>query len=166
MREKKIFIFSGKLESVQFNLTTTAVLIPHRMSVDFPKGRLKVIGLMNGAPFSLPIQYRKQTGRFFPVSAALRQSARVNVGDTVNICFRLIDEDRVEFPEVLENVVEGYDKSDKTWNKSINGGKRFLESYLSSAKQMDSRLKKSIEVVQKSKAALPATQVPRKKKNS
>lgn len=164
MREKKTFTFAGIAESVQLNLTTTAVFVPHHINIELPRGRYKVIGLMNGVPFSTSLQFRKDVGRFFSINSDLMHSARIAIGETVDVSFRLINPEKVEIPEERETVVIPNDKEKRVWKTSSLKLDKVLAAYVDSAKKIDSRMKRAIETVQKSKAELLQTLGPKKKK--
>jgi hypothetical protein len=171
MRLKKKYTFTTSLELVDFNLVNSAVFLPHDINIELPKGRLKANGSMNGAPFSLSIQYRKDFGRFFSVSSALRMEANIQPGDNVTVTFRLMEIEKVEIPEELEMVLGEDDKARKEWSKVPAKVRRVLGQYVDSAKKIDSRIRRALEMVQKAKAGLllpqstRKTQSARKKRN-
>lgn len=163
MQKKKKFEFVGVVEEVRFNLVNTAVFLPHHVIVDIPRGRPRVSGIINGIPFSLCIQYRKEVGRFFSINSALRQAAGIEAGDPVKVFFTILDMNKVEIPDALETVLSVDDQAKRAWRKLSGNIKRNLSDYISSAKGFDSRIKRSIETVQKAKLAL--VPLPGKKKN-
>ena len=165
MQGSKTFTFVGKAESVQLNLTTTAVFVPHHINIVLPRGRLKVLGLMNGIPFSTSLQYRKDVGRFFSINKALKHSARIIAGEPVSVSFRLMELDRVEIPEERETALDPNDKLKKILRTSSANLQGILTAYVESAVKIDSRIKRAIETIQKSKSELLQTHSAKRKKN-
>jgi hypothetical protein len=166
MRQRKSFSFTGIVESVRFNLLTTAVFLPHHIVVDLPRGRVKTTGIINGVPFSSTILYRKDSGRYFPINAALRKAAQIEAGDQVEVTFRVIDMEKVELPDELETVLGEDDKARKIWKQITIGVQKVLAGYVESAKQIDMRLRRALETVQRAKTGTAQAQGTRKKKNS
>jgi hypothetical protein len=165
MATKKVFTFSTIVESVSFNPVTAAVFLPHHVIIDLPKGRLRTNGIINGVPFSLSVLYRKETGRYFPISAALRRSARLEPGDAVNVTFSVINTENVELPLERETVLDEEDKARKIWRKFTISMGRMLADYLINAKQIDMRIRKALEMVRKGRAGTLQPQGTRRRKN-
>jgi hypothetical protein len=166
MATRKVFSFSGLVESVRFNPVTTAVFLPHHIVIGLPAGRVKTNGIINGVPFSLSILYRKEVGRYLPLSAALRSAARLEVGDAVNVTFSIIDKDRIEFQENMDTVLDQEDKSRRVWKTLTVAMNRMLPDFVANARMIDMRIRKALEMVQKGRATLPQPDGTRKKKNS
>lgn len=156
------FTFTSILETIHFNVISAAVFLPHHIIVDLPKGRLRVSGLINGAPFSLAIQYRKDGSRYFTVGAALRKAARIEPGDTVFVSFKVLDLNNVELPEALEFTVRSSIETGKLFRAS-SGSKKLLSSYITEAKNIDSRIRHAVEIVQKAKTGLLQPQQNKRK---
>ena len=156
------FTFTSILETVHFNVISTAVFLPHHIIVDLPKGRLRVSGLINGAPFSLAIQYRKDGSRYFTVGAALRRAAKIEPGDTVNVSFKVLDLNNVELPEALEFTVRSSIETGKLFQLP-GGSKKILSNYIDQVKNIDSRIRHAVETVQKAKTGLLQRQQNKRK---
>ena len=157
------FTFTSILETVHFNVVSTAVFLPHHIIVHLPKGRLRVSGLINGAPFSLAIQYRKDGSRYFTVGAALRKAARISPGDTVYVSFKVLDLNHVELPEAFELTVRSSIETGKLFHLP-SGSKQILSSYINEVKNIDSRIRHAVQIVQKAKTGLLQPQQKRKNK--
>jgi hypothetical protein len=166
MAAGKIFTFNGVVESVKINLISAAVFLPHHIIIELPKGRLKVSGILNGTPFSLALLYRKELGRYFPISSALRKTANVSPGDSVNITFRIIQTEKVELALPLETVLTEEDKTRKIWKKFSITLQRIVGDYIDSVKRIDMRIRKTIEMIQRSRHNDLQNQPVRKKKNT
>lgn len=165
MQMKKQFSFTSLLESVRLNLLTTAVYLPHHIIIELPKGRLRVSGTINGSPFSLAIQYRRDGSRYFTVGSALRKAANIDAGDTVHVSFKVLNLNVVELPDALEVVVHQDNEVKKIGRTFSKPAKETLSDYVSAIKNMDVRMKRSIEKVQRSKIGALQPQPNKKNKN-
>lgn len=130
----------------------TVIYLPENIVKALPKGRVRTKGTINGAAFALAPQYKKDGARFFSVSAALRKAAKIKEGDAVEVKFRIVDSDIVDMPEELEAVLEQDEQGRKVWNTFTKGMQRSLILYVTSVKNVDSRIKRSLELVEKAKA--------------
>ena len=149
MHSKTRFVFSGILEKVKISFINTVVFIPRDIIVQLPKGKNRVMGLMNGAPFSICIQYRKNGTQFFPVNAALREAAAIRPGDPVKVIFNILDAHQVEIsPE--ETTPGADDNAGRVWNGFTADLQPTLKHYIETVKKVDSRVRNAIDVVQKS----------------
>jgi hypothetical protein len=165
MATRRNYAFSGIVESVRFNLIHTAVFLPHHILLDLPRGRVKASGIMNGAPFSLSILYRKDVGKYFPISSSLQSAARIEPGDAVNVTFRIIEMQKVEMPQELETVLNEDDKARQIWKKIPATRQRVLAEYVESAKKIDVRVRRALESIRLAKREKPQTQPSRRKRN-
>jgi hypothetical protein len=165
MATRRNYTFSGIVESVRFNLIHTAVFLPYHVLLDLPRGRVKASGIMNGAPFSLSILYRKDKGKYFPISASLRGAAKIEPGDAVNVSFRVIEMEKVEMPQELETVLNEDDKARQIWKRIPPTLKRVLAGYVESAKKIDVRMRRSLETIHRAKRKELQAQATRRKKN-
>ncbi len=165
MQKRSEFSFIAPLETVKLKHITTAVYLPHHIILDLPKGRVRVSGTLNGCPFSQAIQYRRDGSRFFTVGSGLRREARVEPGAQVSVSFRVLNLDRVELPTTLEAVLHQDSEVRKIGKKFSNPVKYEFTDYIHSIKNMDVRLRRSIEGVQRSKISALQPQQNRRNKN-
>lgn len=156
---KNTFYFAATLEKVKINLIRTVIFMPVDVVLQLPKGRLRVNGLMNGAPFSLSIQYRKDGTRYFPVSSMLRRAAKIQPGDVVDITFTIVEPDKVEIPEELETTAL-HRNAEASKVQPVSP----LRHYIHAVKQIDSRIRRAIEAVQKAGPTRPYDQQKKSKK--
>jgi uncharacterized protein YdeI (YjbR/CyaY-like superfamily) len=115
------------------------------------KGRIRVKGTMNGAPFALAIQNLKTGERYFSVSAPLRKAAKIQLSVPVQVVFELVDENQLDVPEELLAVLEEDPEGKAAFEQLTTGYKRSLIHYITSVKNVDSRIKRAFELVQKAK---------------
>jgi hypothetical protein len=162
MNKKINYTFSGVLQAVEFSFIKTVVFIPGEIIVALPRGRKKVTGLMNGAPFSLSVQHRKNGTQFFAVSRSLREAAAIKPGDPVKVIFSLLTSGN-EFSTELETRLANDDDAGRVWNGFTAGLQNGLKHYANTVTKLDSRIRKSFEWVQRSRASSIAKPVKRRK---
>ncbi|MBT1703899.1 YdeI/OmpD-associated family protein [Chryseosolibacter indicus] len=152
MPASKFIEFTAPLEEVDRALIKTVVFIPAQIIKSLSPGRHRVKGTMNGAPFALAIQYRKEGNSFFVVSSALAKAAKVKPGMPVKVKFHLVDPDKVDVPEELEAVLAQDDQGKKAWDQITTGLQRSLIIYINGVKNVDSRIKRALFIINKAKA--------------
>jgi hypothetical protein len=150
-RPKNEFQFSGKLVELKGTFSYAAVLVPKTLLSQMPEGRLRVKGQLNHVPIDLAIQYRVSGPRFIMVSKLLARKAHVKIGDAVTVSFKLTNPKKVEIPEELAAVLAQDEESLAAWKKLTPGLQRSLCYYVNSVKNVDSRIKRSFEMVNKIK---------------
>ncbi len=121
------------------------------MADTLPTGRQRTKGTLNDAPFSLAIQHRKDGRSLLLFSRSLCKAAGVTIGSTVGVSFELVDPDFLELPEELEAVLAQDDDARKVWDGFTRGRQRSLTIYITSVKNVDSRIKRSLELANKMK---------------
>jgi len=115
------------------------------------KGRLRVKGSFNDHPFDLAIQHLKTGERYLMVSAALRRSSNISEGMSIEVKFLLSDPTVVDLPEELMAVLAQDDDANKIWESFTPGRQRSLAHYVNSVKNIDSRIKRALELAAKAK---------------
>ncbi len=162
----KSYRFQGILKILDSNPSYTMVTIPSEIISELPEsGRLRTLGKMNGAEFSLAIQGRKNGNGFFMVGSALRRAAKITTGDPVEIEFSLTDPDFLELPEELKEVMEQDEEAGKIFFGMTVGMQRSLAHYVSSVKNTDSRIKRALELAYKMKTETLYIQKAKKNQN-
>ncbi|MFY8109268.1 MAG: YdeI/OmpD-associated family protein [Bacteroidia bacterium] len=162
----KSYRFQGILKILDSNPSYTMVSIPSEIISELPEsGRLRTLGKMNGAEFSLAIQGRKNGNGFFMVGSALRRAAKITTGDPVEIEFSLTDPDFLELPEELKEVMEQDEEAGKIFFGMTVGMQRSLAHYVSSVKNTDSRIKRAMELAYKMKTETLYIQKAKKNQN-
>jgi hypothetical protein len=145
------FKFTAPLSEITELLVHTVIYIPDSILRKLPQKRVRVKGSMNGVPFALAVQYRKAGNSFFMVSAPLRRAAKIKPGSQVNVEFSLVDPEKVDLPEEFEAVLAQDDDGLKEWNKLTPGRQRSLAHYVFSVKNVDSRIKRALFLIEKVK---------------
>jgi hypothetical protein len=152
MAKEKTYRFETRLITVHGSFAHTILVVPDEIIDSLPlKGRVRTKGTINKTPFALAIQHKKDGSRFFMVSAQLRRTAKIGSGDLVSVIFWLVDPDVVDVPEELRAVLDQDVEGLKLWNTFTPGVQRGLAHYVNSVKNVDSRIKRAIEIVEKAK---------------
>lgn len=152
--QKMNFSFRTTLSPIEAVFMKTAIFIPPAVVRKLPKGRVRVKGTFNDAPFALAVLHRKDGARYFSVSAPLRKAAKVRVGDGVSVKFTIVNPDKLDIPEELHAVLEQDDQAQKAWEKLTTGYQRSLIHYVTSVKNVDSRIKRAMDLLERAKAGL------------
>ncbi|MFZ6011085.1 MAG: DUF1905 domain-containing protein [Bacteroidota bacterium] len=163
-KQKNTFQFQAPLESIKGHLVAAGIFLPDDVVEQLPQGRVRVKGTFNAVPFALAVQYKKDGRRFFMVSAGLRKEMRVRIGETVKVNFKIVDPDKVELAEELEAVLAQDDDAMKVWRNFTPGYQRSLNLYVISVKNVDSRIKRALDLANKAKAGLLHGQMNKDKK--
>lgn len=85
------------------------------------------------------------------VSKVLARRAKVKPGDLVDIEFALADPSVVEVPEELQAVLDQDDEGRTVWNSITPGLQRSLCYYVKSVRNVDSRIKRALDIIHKVK---------------
>jgi hypothetical protein len=150
----KAFQFVVPLSEIEGLLVKTVIFLPKEIVGKLPAGRIRVEGTFNDAPIALAVQHRKNGARYFSVSAPLRKAARIKLGDPVRVKFRIVNPDKLHIPEELEAVLAQDDAAKEAWDKLTLGYRRGLIHYVTSVKNVDSRINRSIDLLNRAKAGL------------
>jgi hypothetical protein len=145
------FSFKSILATMKGGLIHSVVYLPEEIIEQLPKGRVRTKGTINGIPFALAPQYKKDGSRFFTVNASLKKAAKIKEGSRVEVNFRLVDPDELDMPEELEAVLAQDEEAMIAWNNLTIGYQRSLILYVTSVKNVDSRIKRSLELMEKAK---------------
>lgn len=152
MGKKKVYNFETRLKTTHGVITHTIIIVPDDIIDSLPvKGRVRTEGTINKTPFALAIQHRKDGSRFFMVGAQLRRAAKLRSGDPVKVSFWLVDSEKVDVPEELAAVLDQDEKAMKVWATFTPGVQRGLCHYVNSVKNVDSRVKRALEIAEKAK---------------
>lgn len=151
---KGSFSFSATLTKLDRLFAYAAVTVPSVILKQLPEGRLRVKGFLNNAPIDLAIQYVKNGPRYLMVSKVLARKAKAVIGDRVTVTFQLTNPDKIDVPEELQAVLAQDDEAMAAWKKLTPGLQRSLSYYVKSVKNVDSRIKRSFEMLHKVKTGL------------
>jgi len=147
------YSFTTKLEKLQSNLSYTALFLPYEIVTQLPeKGRLRVAGFLNNKiPFNLAILNLKEGPKYLTVGSILRREAKIKEGDLVQVSFHLVDPNLLELPEELEIALAQDEDAQRVFDTFTVGYKRSLAHYITSTKNIDVRIKRALELLEKAK---------------
>lgn len=147
------FSFTTKLERLPSNLAYTALFLPFEMVALLPKkGRLRVAGKINGTtPFNLAVLNLKEGPKYLMVGSQLRREAKIKQGDLVQVSFGLVDANLLEIPEELVIALAHDEDAKRIFDTFTVGYKRSLVHYITASKNIDVRIKRALELLEKVK---------------
>lgn len=127
--------------------------IPFEVSQAFISQKIRrVYGKMNEVPFNLALISDGKGGRRLIIGKQLRKSAKVDFGHLVQIEFQPDQNpDEVLIPEELEVALSQDEDANAIWKKLTPGYRRSLCHYINSVKNIDSRIKRALELTLKIK---------------
>ena len=163
-KSMKRFSFKASVTKVDWELLQHIIPIPSDIVEQLPAGRLRCKVKINNTETNLALQYRKTGERFLSMSGLLMRQAKVKSGEMVNVSFVLVDKDLVELPEELEAVLDQDDDAMKLWKTFSPAWQRGFAHYVNSAKKVDSRIKRAIEIMEKAKRGQLNAQIEQRKK--
>lgn len=144
--------FTNRLTRIDATFMQYIIVVPNEVMERIDKkGRIRAKGTMNGVPFALAIQNLKTGERFFSVSAPMRKAAKIQLSVPVQVEFVLVDENQLDVPEELTAVLDEDPEGKAVFEQLTVGYRRSLIHYITSVKNVDSRIKRAIELVQKAK---------------
>lgn len=152
MAKKQSFSFETRLVEYKDTLVSAVVEIPAEVVKQLPKGRVRVEGKLNQAPFNLAVQSKKNGPKYLSVSLAMRREAKIKPGDKIKLSFTIVDPDKLEIPEEMEAVLAQDDEGAKKWNKLTVGLQRSLVHYINSTKNVDLRIERALYLINKVKS--------------
>ncbi len=116
------------------------------------KGVKRVLGELNGVPFRLALISDGEGGRRIMVGTPLRKAAKTFEGGQVVVSmWPDPDPDRIDLPEEFQIVLEQDEEAAEKFYAMTPGRQRSLAYYAASAKQVDTRIKRAIELAHKLK---------------
>lgn len=154
MDYSKVYTFTGVLSNISSSISYKGIFIPPEILSQLPvaKGRIRVKGTINGHPFNLAIQSAKEAGKYFMISSSLRKVCKLEVGPRpIAVSFSLVDSEELEIPEELLSVLEQDEVAGKIFYAYTKGYQRSLVHYITTVKNIDSRIKRALELAEKIK---------------
>jgi hypothetical protein len=148
-KKTKEFSFSSQLSSL--GAGHMAVFIPELIRKKLPEGRVRTRGTINNTDFSLAVQQRKDGDSYFIIGGRLRREAKIREGDEVKLSFRVVDPDELELPEELRITLEQDSEAARVFDSFTTGLQRSLAYYIDSAKNVDTRIKRALDMAHKMK---------------
>ena len=148
------FTFTAIVEkSTNNGYMQVIIIVPEDIlkQIDLKKSR-RTLGKINGVvEFSLAIQNLKNGPKYFTINNDIRKKAKINIGSEVHIEFTIIDPDILFIPEELEICLEQDEVAKKIFESYTIGYRRSIIHYVSSAKSVDTRINRSVSLINKIK---------------
>lgn len=165
-----VYPFSFEGEIVHHALGTmvyTVIFLPDDLAAQLPfdqHPRLRMSGEVNGAAVSGA--WQPVRGRWYlMLSKSALRNARVSVGDTVEVRFRIKDQDAVDVPEPLQAALNLREAAAETWRRMTAGQRRGAVHQLTSAGTLatfNRRLAELVEMLEDGRwPGPPSRQEPR-----
>ena len=146
------YTFTAHLTRIDAKFLQYILIVPEDILESIGnKGKVRTEGTINGHPFALAIQNLKTGERFFSISAPLRKAAKIQVSQPVTVAFKVVDPNKLDIPEELTAVLEQDQEGKKVFDAFTIGYKRGLIHYITSVKNVDSRIKRAMEIITKAK---------------
>ena len=146
------YTFAERITRIDAMFMQYILIIPQEIIEKInTKGRVRVEGTMNGTPFALAIQNLKTGEKYFSVSNPLRKAAKIQLSVPVEVKFHLVDPDKLDIPEELQSVLNEDPEGKAAFEKLTTGYKRSLIHYITSVKNIDSRVKRALELIERAK---------------
>lgn len=116
------------------------------------RGARRVVATINGVEFRRALNSRVDGPTFLILGKPLLKTLNVKVGDTVHVALVIDTQpDHVEMAEELTAVLDTDEEAATLFYAMTPGKRRSLELYVSSAKSVDTRIKRALELAEKIK---------------
>lgn len=132
--------------------THHAVPVPPAVVAEMKQRKLRrLVGTLNGLPFNLAIQGRAgEEERFLQLSRQTMRALKVRAGDFIAVeCGPDEAPDEIVLPEELAEVFEHEPEAAARFHAMTPGKRRGLVHYVSSAKGIDTRINRALELARK-----------------
>lgn len=129
----------------------TVIAIPDHILASKPGPRFRAQGSFNGFPFNLAVQSKAEFGKYFMVGGMLRRQAKLKENEKVLVKMEWISSEILELPEELEAILEQDSDFKQIFDTFTTGKKRSLAYYVRGVKNIDSRIKRALELAYKVK---------------
>ncbi|OYU95037.1 MAG: hypothetical protein CFE21_12065 [Bacteroidetes bacterium B1(2017)] len=159
------YSFTACVEEHQGIFRNYGLFIPEEIYSQLPqKGRFRTQGTINGVPFNLAILHALDKGHFFVISAPFLKSLKAKVGEPIHVKFEVVSADLLEIPEEFQECLNQDEEANELFLGFTIGVRRSLVYYVNSAKSIDTRIKRSLELIHKIKTRGLSVQQAKEKK--
>lgn len=137
----------GKTRTVWYNVLFLDEDLRKKLPFDkYP--RLRVEGTIANIPVENAFIPSGDGPHYVIVSPHVINDAKILLGETVEMCFRIADQKKVEIPEILEAAINEDSEAKCLWKKLSPGKKRMLCQHVKSAKTENTRNKRVLEALE------------------
>jgi hypothetical protein len=144
--------FTASLQAMHLPFTSTGIPIPFEIWSDFPPGKWRMQGTVNGIPFNLAPRPLTDGTRYLTIGNDLRRQLKIQLGDPVLVEFELVNADLLEVPRELQTALELDEDAMQYWQQYTTGLQRSLVHYINSAKSTETKVKRALELTAHMKA--------------
>lgn len=122
----------------------TFLVLPKSASAPLPRrGRTTVEGSLNGQPFQATLEPDGQLSHWLKVPEALRKASGAEVGDTVTVVIRPLNEEpNPEVPADLQEALDASPEARATWEATTNLARLDWIHWIESPKTAKTRQKR------------------------
>ena len=131
-------------------ITYKVLFMPPSFEHELPFGefpRLRVEGEIAEVPVRGAWMPVGDGRRYFIVSPEIKKQTGFDVGDTVEMRFRVDDQDFVDVPDALQRAINADEIASKNWNDLTAGKKRMFTFHVASAKTDPTQRKRIAEAM-------------------
>lgn len=150
LNREKLWEFEASIEYHDFGrMGYTVVYVPELLCKKLPLDaypRLRI----NAEIAEWPVEGALQPGQgktYLMLSKRWLKQAGLALGDTVEVAFRIADQDAVSLPDSLRHALNGNTKANKAWADLSAGKQRALAHLVSTAKRQDTIDKRITKVL-------------------
>ncbi|MFN8714120.1 MAG: YdeI/OmpD-associated family protein [Bacteroidota bacterium] len=151
-KQPETFHFTAPLEEWKSKSTFYIITFPHPVEEVFgTKGRVRFTGTINGVAVEQALMPGRSGFHYISIGGTLRRKLKIHTGDllSVEITRDTRPDDFVELPEELIAALELEPKLQKKFDALTPGYKRSLAYWINSGKSIDTRIKRSLEIVKR-----------------
>ena len=141
--------FEAKIVKPERGYHLALIYLPAALTEELPfdkHPRLRIEAEIGEYPLDCAIQPHDGRRYIMLSKRTLRESGHT-VGDTVDVRFRIADQDAVNVPEELEQALESDTKATEMWDLLTPGKKRGFAHRVSSAKRSSTRRKRAADII-------------------
>ncbi|MEL6735586.1 MAG: YdeI/OmpD-associated family protein [Pseudomonadota bacterium] len=131
-------------------ITYKVLLMPPHFEAELPFNefpRLRVEGEISDVPVRGAWMPVGDGRRYFIVSPEIKKNTGLDVGDLVEMRFRIDDQDFVEVPPALQSAIDRNKATTREWEALTPGKKRMFAFHVASAKSTPTKQKRINEAI-------------------
>jgi hypothetical protein len=151
-KQPDTFRFSAPLEAWKSKSTFYIISFPHVVEEVFgTKGRVRFTGTINGVPVEQALMPGRSGFHYISIGGTLRRKLKLREGDMVHVELKRDErpDDFVQYPEELIAALELEPQVKEKFDALTPGYKRSLSYWINSAKGIDTRVNRALEIVKR-----------------
>jgi Domain of unknown function (DUF1905)/Bacteriocin-protection, YdeI or OmpD-Associated len=151
-KQPETYRFTAPLETWKSKSTFYIITFPHPVEDLFgTKGRMRFTGTINGVAVEQALMPGRSGFHYISLGGTLRRKLKLREGDMVEVELKRDErpDDFVELPEALTAALELEPLLKKKFDALTPGYKRSLSYWINSAKGIDTRVNRSLEILKR-----------------